>query len=94
MFTKYLPELRQIFTLKEPSQFVNTFELANRNSIPIGVHIRRKGFSVLGDDNTMDFFKAAIVYMRRLFPYARFYIFSDEIDYIKEHIGAAKDIFM
>ena len=93
MFTKYLPELRQIFTLKEPSQFVNTFELANRNSIPIGVHIRRKGFSVLGDDNTMDFFKAAIVYMRRLFPYARFYIFSDEIDYIKEHIGAAKDIF-
>ena len=42
MFTKYLPELRQIFTLKEPSQFVNTFELANRNRIPIGVHIRRK----------------------------------------------------
>lgn len=93
MFTKYLPELRSIFTLREPSDFVNAFEKTMDHCIPIGVHIRRQGFSVLGDDNSMDFFKAAIVHMRQLYAKARFYIFSDELDYAKEHLGAAEDIF-
>ncbi len=59
----------------------------------VGVHIRRQGFTVLGDDNGMDFFMAAIVYMRQKYHNANFYIFSDDIDYVKEKLGASDDIF-
>lgn len=93
MFTKYLPDLRKIFTLKKPSELVAAFEKASENFTAIGVHIRRQGFAVLGDHNGIDFFKAAIVHMRQLYENARFYIFSDEPDYVKEHLGTASDIF-
>lgn len=93
MFTKYLDDLRKIFTLREPSEFVNAFEKVIKDITAIGVHVRRQGFTVLGDDNGISFFKAAIVHMRQLYSNARFYIFSDELDYVKEYLGTADDIF-
>lgn len=93
MFTKYLPDLRKIFTLKEPSPFVREFEKRIAHVTAVGVHIRKKGFAVLGDDNGMDFFMAAIVYMRQRFENTRFYIFSDEPDFVKESMGSADDIY-
>ncbi|MCI8490134.1 MAG: hypothetical protein HFJ04_07830 [Lachnospiraceae bacterium] len=93
MFTKYISDLQKIFTLKKPSFFVQEFEWRIRTITAIGVHIRKQGFSVLGDDNGMDFFMAAIAYMRQRFEKARFYIFSDDLDYVKESLGNAEDIF-
>lgn len=93
MFTKYLDDLRRIFTLREPSEFVSEFVKSIDNVTAIGVHVRRQGFTVLGDDNGMIFFKAAIVHMRQLYINAKFYIFSDELDYVKKNLGTADDIF-
>lgn len=93
MFTKYLPELREIFTLKRPSAFVEEFEKKVQGVTPIGVHIRRQSFTVLGDDNGIDFFMAAIVFMREFHKNARFFIFSDDIGYVKENLGTADDIY-
>lgn len=93
MFTKYLPDLRKIFTLRESSAFVREFEEKIKNITAVGVHIRRQGFTVLGDDNGIDFFMASIVYMRQRFENARFYIFSDDLEYVKENLGTADDIF-
>lgn len=92
MFTKYLPELRQIFTLKTPSLFVQEFEKRTQGRTAVGVHVRKQGFAVLGDDNGIDFFMAAIVYMRQRYENARFFIFSDDLCYVKEHLGTADDI--
>lgn len=93
MFTKYLPELREIFTLKHPSAFVEEFEKKAQGATPIGVHIRRQSFTVLGDDNGIDFFMAAIVFMRERHKDAKFFIFSDDLGYVKENLGTADDIF-
>lgn len=92
MFTKYVDDLRRMIVLREPSKLVQAFERDIQDVTAVGVHIRRQGFSVLGDDNSADFFKAAIVHMRQLYSNARFYIFSDDIDDAKEQLGAAPDI--
>lgn len=93
MFTKYLPDLQKIFTLKTPSPFVQEFEKRTQGVTAVGVHIRKQGFTVLGDDNGIDFFMAAIVYMRQCHDNARFFIFSDDLGFVKEHLGTADDIF-
>ena len=93
MFEKYLPELRDIFTLKRPSLFVKEFEKKIEHVTAIGVHIRKQGFAVLGDDNGIDFFMAAIVFMRQKYENTRFFIFTDDLDSVKESLGAADDIF-
>lgn len=92
MFEKFLPEIRTFFTLKEPSSLVRNFEKKIKYETAVGVHIRKQGFRILGDDNGMDFFMAAIVYMRQRYKDARFYIFSDDLDYVKENLGSADDI--
>lgn len=93
MFEKYLPELRNMFTLKKPSMFVQEFGRKIEHVTAIGVHIRKQGFAVLGDDNGIEFFMAAIVFMRKKYNNTRFFIFSDDIDSVKESLGAADDIF-
>ncbi len=93
MFTKYLPDLQKIFTLKTLSPFVQEFEKRTQGVTAVGVHIRKQGFTVLGDDNGIDFFMAAIVYMRQRHGNARFFIFSDDLGFVKEHLGTADDIF-
>lgn len=93
MFVKYIAELREFFVLKEPSEFVSEFEKSIADVTAVGVHIRRQGFAVLGDSNSMEYFMAAVVYMRNRYSNARFYIFSDELDYVKENLGTAEDIF-
>ena len=93
MFEKYLPDLREIFVLRRPSAFVQEFERRIENIIAIGVHIRKQTFSVFENDNSMDFFRAAIVYMRQRYRSAKFYIFSDDLYSVKEQLGSAKDFF-
>lgn len=92
MFVKYISDLRQIFTLRESSSFVDEFERQIENVTSIGVHIRRQGFVIAGYNHGMDFFMAAIVYMRRRFRDAKFFIFSDEPDYVRKYLGCADDI--
>lgn len=93
MFTKYLPEIREIFTLKKESLFVQEFEKKIENVTAIGVHIRKQGFAVLGDDNGIDYFMAAIVFMRAKYEGAKFFVFSDDLESVKIGLGTADDIF-
>lgn len=57
----------------------------------VSVHIRRGDYleganaALYGDICTEDYYEAAIAYMKEQFPSAKFFFFSDDIPYVREH---------
>ncbi len=57
----------------------------------VSVHIRRGDYlsdvnkAIFGGISTKEYYKAAIAYIKERRPDARFYFFSDDISYVKEH---------
>lgn len=57
----------------------------------VSVHIRRGDYleganaALFGDICTEDYYDAAIAYMKDRFPFAKFFFFSDDIPYVREH---------
>ena len=72
---------------------VRNDEIINRmeETQSISVHIRRGDYlddinrSLFGDICTELYYRKAIEYMKMRFPKARFFVFSDDIPYVKEH---------
>lgn len=57
----------------------------------VSVHIRRGDYleganrALYGGICTNDYYEAAIAYLKEKFPNAKFFFFSDDIDYVREH---------
>jgi hypothetical protein len=81
---KYYPPLA------ENSKLNNTLsQIRNTNSVAI--HIRRGDFLGscidLGDENRMKYYEQAITLMQKKVPHAKFFVFSDDAKYIREHFN-------
>jgi len=85
--------LRQDLMLKSPSSRLN-LELAKKiqSSLSVSLHVRRGDYAHdLATHQThgllpLDYYRAAINYILRLFSDASFFLFSDDIPWIKENL--------
>lgn len=66
-------------------------ELAAASSV--AVHIRRgdytnpENYTFFGQYCTLDYYREAIERMQQMLPDARFYFFSDDMDYVRQHLA-------
>lgn len=96
-FISYIQDLRNIFTLKIHSTALEIFDQLIENKISVAIHWRRGDFLYRKEINNEDFnlekfYKAAIVYFEDRYKNVDFYVFSDDISYVKEMLGYKKNI--
>ena len=80
-------EVKKQFQLKEPSIAVEQFKERIRQEFSVAVHIRRTDYVALGCQAAVEYYQAAIVYLKIFYPDAHFYFFSDDIQYAKDQFG-------
>ena len=85
-------DIRAMFTPANKSARLNGFLEALKDQVSVAVHIRRTNFVLLNWAADMDYYKAAIAYVRSIYPGAVFYIFSDDIQFVKGILGDRRDI--
>lgn len=86
-FDDYRRELLQAFSLKEPMSEANNNllqEITCTNSVSI--HIRRGDYVKLGLTCNLDYYYQAIEYIASRVDDAHFYIFSDDVAWVKENL--------
>lgn len=81
-------EIREKYQMKEPALSVEQFKNRIREEYSVAVHIRRTDFVDLKCESSMEYFRAAITYIRIFHPDAQFYFFSDDIKFAMEQFGA------
>lgn len=91
-YADILPQLRDSIRFPVSSDERNrrlAEEMEQRESV--SVHIRRGDYldeanrAMFGNICTEAYYDSAIAYMKKKYPQAVFYIFSDDSDYVKEH---------
>lgn len=80
-------ELKRQFQLKTPSAAVEQFKKKVQREYSVAVHIRRTDFVSLGMNTSVEYYRAAITYVKLFHPDAYFYFFSDDIQYAKDQFG-------
>lgn len=80
-------EIRAQYRFKNPSTVLQQFEKRIAHEYSVAVHIRRTDFVALGCQTSVEYFQAAITYVKIFYPDAHFYFFSDDIGYVKEEFG-------
>ena len=96
-FEEYIEEIRNIFQLKNVSEEIRKFQIKLLNQNSVAIHVRRRDFvdirnaygCLLVDNN---FYKAAIVFLRKKLDNPMFYVFSDDIPFCMKHFGIKDDI--
>lgn len=86
--------LKEYFEPKYDDLLLKQFdELLEKNENTVAVHIRRTDFISLGwsSDDALYFYKASINYFRTNYPDVHFYLFSDDIVWVKEHFSKEID---
>lgn len=65
-----------------------------KNSQSVCVHIRRGDYTVVTNHLvcTIDYYRKAITLMKEKVKKAKFYIFSDDIEWVKKNLGFDKDV--
>lgn len=89
-FSDYFPHLRQMLQFKTPSPFLEAFREEISNKLSVGIHIRRGDFLFYdGPAAQLDYYKAAMCYIENTLGASTpdYYIFSDDINYVKEILG-------
>ena len=94
-YADILPTLREEIHFPDPDEDVREL---NENVIrkmeecdSVSVHIRRGDYleganrAIFGAISTEAYYKSAIAYIKERNPQAKFYFFSDDIPYVKEH---------
>lgn len=81
-------EIRVKYQLKTPSAAVEQFKRRIRREYSVAVHLRRTDFVDLQCQDSAEYFRAAIAYVKIFHPDASFYFFSDDIRYAMEQFGA------
>ena len=89
-FEKYWNELQSLFILKEENENVKGFRELTYGKTSVGIHIRRGDILLMdwfrkAED---DFYRAAIECCRELYGDCVFFVFSDDIEYAREMLGA------
>jgi hypothetical protein len=89
-------ELRQEFSLRTPPTGKNLEAIAHiqDSEQPVSVHLRRGDYTMQAEGNvalTPDYYLRAMTYMREHLARPRFYVFSDDIKFAREHFGQRVD---
>ena len=95
-YADILPELRKIICFPEPTDLLN--KEANKMMLQkiqecnaVSVHIRRGDYlqpenaAMFGNICTEEYYESALNYVRQQIKAPHFFLFSDDISYIKEH---------
>ena len=92
-FDKYLLDLKRQFVpnyvLEEESAKLLQ-QIRDANSV--GVHIRRGDFVSLGWDKGQEYYDKGLEWFKKQFPGCKFFIVSDDVQWVKEHYGAREDV--
>lgn len=96
-FENVKAEVRRIFTF--PLQKMNEKTAALlpilSSQASVSIHIRRKDYlsassiGMYGNVCDADYYRRAILYVRQKEPQARFYVFSDDLDWVHENVPSA-----
>lgn len=89
-------QLRRELTLRDAPACKNVEALDQIQSceLPVSLHVRRGDYtSVYGGRNAlpMSYYKNAILRMRELVRHPVFFVFSDDIDFCREHLPAGEE---
>lgn len=90
-FEDFKPEIRQAFTFNAELFSEPTRQLAQemQQGVSISLHVRRgdyllpQFFENMGCICTADYYQRAVDFMHQRFPEARFFVFSDDIEWVK-----------
>ncbi len=89
-FEKFWCELKSMFILKNENEYIKNFRKLIYGKTSVGIHIRRGDILLMdwfrkAED---DFYRAAVECCRELYGDCIFLVFSDDIEYAKEMLGA------
>lgn len=91
-FADCAEEVRKMFTLQHLPQSALSSQI-QQAEIPVSLHVRRGDYvaiqAVLAQHGTAstDYYERAITIIRALYPKASFFVFSDDIPWVREHMG-------
>lgn len=83
-----MPEAKELFQVEE-NAFLEYFKKEIQGKQSVAVHVRRTDFVPLGCNNEYAYYEAAIRYVQERIPDAVFYIFSDDLNAVKEALGTS-----
>lgn len=99
-YADILEKLRREISFPGENTLSGSTDIARRNAEMIqkmqetesvSVHIRRGDYldaanrPIFGGISTKDYYRAAIAYLKERYPGAKFFFFSDDIPYVREH---------
>lgn len=91
-FADYADEVRKLFTLQQLPESAMSSQI-QQAEMPVSLHVRRGDYvaiqAVLAQHGTAstDYYERAIAIIRALYPKASFFVFSDDIPWVREHMG-------
>lgn len=84
-------EFRQLLKPQKNTLFRDAFQEEIKDKTAVGVFFRREEYISLGIASDYLFYKAGIQYYREKHPDAIFYLFSDDLEHVKETLGNQED---
>lgn len=99
-YADILEKLRREISFPGENTLSGSTDIARRNAEmmqkmqeteSVSVHIRRGDYldaanrPIFGGISTKDYYRAAIAYLKERYPGAKFFFFSDDIPYVREH---------
>lgn len=95
-FNTYINEIRDMFRMRYVSDEMKIFKQKIQNQNSVAIHVRRRDFvdarNAMGKQDINHFYKAAIVYCRKMLKTPVFYVFSDDISFCIDFFGNKNDI--
>lgn len=93
-FKEYRDEIKEKFTLKIDENPIKGLLDRAENSESISVHVRRGDYMYPADNRTIPitFQKKAMKMMERFVPNATFFIFTDDLDYVRKELGEYRNV--
>lgn len=84
---KYFEEFKKMLVPKYNLLFLDKFKEKIKDKITVAVFARRGEYTTLGWNSGFEYFQAGINYFNQKYSNVEFYIFSDNIDEVKEGLG-------
>jgi hypothetical protein len=87
------PELRDHLRFRQPAEGRNreVLETIRGTQTPVSLHIRRGDYTLAAEGSialSLDYYRKAIEKVRVRYPDAKFFVFSDDIAWSREHLPA------
>lgn len=95
-FNTYINDIRNMFRMKHISEEMIFFSKKIRNQNSVAIHVRRRDFvdarNAAEEQDVNQFYKAAVVFFRKMVENPVFYVFSDDISFCIDFFGYKDDI--